>query len=113
MNEKILKKYTGLLPQHLNVSIKKTKMGLVAEIKEFTHCYTQASNFSELVEMVNDAVFTYLGIPEKYRRKLGMYLPEKAIAEFNRIKTQEAFRDLIRRPDVSKSVFSRVLLVPA
>ena len=113
MSEKQLKKYKNLLPQEIVVTVKKTKLGFVAEVKEFTHCYTQASNFMELVEMVNDAVFTYLDIPEKHRRKLGMYLPEKAIAEFNRIKTQKAFRDLVKRPNVSRSIFSRVLLVPA
>ncbi len=113
MSEKLLKKYRNLLPQEITVLIRKTKLGFVAEVKEFAYCYTQAVDFAELVEMVNDAVFTYLDIPEKHRGELGMYLPEKAVAEFNRIKTQEAFRDLARRPNVSSSVFSRVLLVPA
>ena len=72
MNSKTLKKYISLLPNQITVAVKKTKLGFVADIKDFPHCYTQGRNFAELVEMINDAVFTYLDIPEKYRNKLGV-----------------------------------------
>ena len=53
-----LQHYKGLLPRQITVITTKTADGFVAEIKELPHCYTQASNLFELIEMVNDAVFT-------------------------------------------------------
>jgi len=76
MNSKTLKKYTDLLPNQITVAVKKTKLGFVADIKDFPHCYTQGRNFAELVEMINEAVFTYLDIPERYKRKLGAYFAQ-------------------------------------
>ncbi|OHA24564.1 MAG: hypothetical protein A3B11_00195 [Candidatus Taylorbacteria bacterium RIFCSPLOWO2_01_FULL_44_26] len=113
MNDKILKKYRNLLPARVTVVTRKTKMGFIAEVKEFAYCFTQGRSFGELVEMLNDAIFTYLDIPEKYRGRLGIYLPEKAVSEFNRARTQEAFLELVKKPNISKSIFSRVSLVPA
>lgn len=37
---------------------------------------TEAKNANELVEMVNDAVFTYLDIPERIRPSLPRMLPK-------------------------------------
>ena len=108
MNSKTLKKYISLLPNQITVAVKKTKLGFVADIKDFPHCYTQGRNFAELVEMINDAVFTYLDILEKYRGSLGVYLPDKIVNEIKRIKLQEAFRDLIKQPMAIKSTFTRI-----
>jgi predicted RNase H-like HicB family nuclease len=108
MNEKILKRYRNLLPQQITVITRKTKLGFVAEIKEFSHCHTQGKTFFELIEMINDAVFTYLDIPERYRKNLGVYLPERIVNEIRRIELQKAFRDFINEPVPLKSTFSMV-----
>ena len=76
--EKNLQFYKKLLPKRLTVEINKTKEdNLWAKVKELPHCYTQAKNFLELIEMINDAVYTYLEIPNKYKKKVGYYFPKK------------------------------------
>ncbi len=49
--------------------------GFVAIIKTFSGCITQADSFSELIEMVNDAIRTYLEVPKKYLPFMPTYLP--------------------------------------
>ncbi len=103
-----LQHFKGLLPQQITVITKKTKDGFVAEIKELPHCYTQAVDLFELIEMVNDAVFTYLDIPKKYVEKLGIvYLPEKLANEFTRLRLQKACHELTKDITASRSIFRK------
>lgn len=81
MKIKKVKFYKELLPKKIAVLIHKEKKGLWAEIKGkgLENCYTQAENSSELIKMVNEAVFDYLEIPIAARKDLGFYLPSSLI----------------------------------
>lgn len=66
-----------VLPAQLEVEIHRAKKGgFWASVKNLPGCYTQADNSLELIEMINDAVFTYYEVPEKIRGALGVYLPK-------------------------------------
>ena len=105
-----LKKYEDLLPERITVHIKKTEEGFYAKILELENCYTQADSFVELVEMINDAVFSYLDIPEEHQEKLGLYLPAKVVEEIKRQMLQKAFRDFLKDDSLNNapSIFMRV-----
>lgn len=110
-----LEYYKSLLPKSITVLTERTAEGLYAKIKEFPHCHTQADNIPELIEMVNDAVFTYLEIPEQFVKEIGVvYLPEKLSAELRRQKIQGAFNELMKENMSSpySSIYRR-LDVPA
>ena len=69
--------YKKLLPEKLIVEIHRGDDNrLVAKIKNFPHCFTQAKDYDELIPMVNDVVYTYLEIPIKYMKELGYYVPQ-------------------------------------
>ncbi|NQU84044.1 MAG: type II toxin-antitoxin system HicB family antitoxin [Parcubacteria group bacterium] len=105
MNMKDVKHYKKLLPSRIIVKIHKTKEGFWAKIKEFPGCYTQADSFFELIEMVNDAVFTYLDIPQKLRSKLGYYTPElfqKIVDEVKRKHWEKAVQEIIKKEQFKK-----------
>lgn len=71
-------KYMMMLPSKLNVEIYRAQEGgFWAKVKNIPGCVTQGENFLELVEMINDAVFLYFDVPEKFRKFLGYYVPEK------------------------------------
>ncbi len=72
----VLEANVNKMPKELHVLIQKTPNGFYAiKIKNLSGCVTQARNPQELVEMVNDAVYTYFDIPEKYQAKVGIYCP--------------------------------------
>ncbi|MFH1968097.1 MAG: hypothetical protein ABIJ84_01785 [bacterium] len=95
--EKNLQFYKELMPPKLTLEIHKTEEGLWAKVKELPHCYTQGESFFDLIGMVNDAIYTYLDIPHKFRKKAGIYLP-KAIKdiydEMRRKKWENALRQM-------------------
>ena len=68
-------KLLALFPREISVTIEKYEDGFLANIKTFEDCFTEASSFSELIEMVNDAVRTHLEIPEKYLSLMPTYRP--------------------------------------
>ena len=104
--------YLLILPSKLEVEIHRAQDGMWAKVKNLPGCVTQADSFTELIEMINDAVFTYLEIPERYRTGLGFYLPDlpKKVQDHltERIKHQK-IEDHISRAvrNVSKLEFSR------
>ncbi|MDP3764482.1 MAG: hypothetical protein Q8Q95_02570, partial [bacterium] len=63
------------LPVRVVVNVENTDEGLWAKIStpdgKLSNCYTQATNATELVVMINDAIFTYFEVPEKFRKNLG------------------------------------------
>ena len=96
--EKNFQYYKNLLPKKLTVKIHKTQRGdFWAKIKELPHCYTQGKDFLDLIEMVNDAVFTYFEVPKKFREKLGYYVPERFLEELKRRKWERIFREIISK----------------
>lgn len=89
--KKDAKYYASLLPQRLSVKIEKDDNGLWARINELSHCYTQAANATQLIEMINDTVQTHFEIPEQFSREVGYYIPLSA----EHLKLEGMFRKLI------------------
>jgi len=83
------------LPKEITVIVHRTNQGLWAKVKEFPHCYTQAKNYSELIKMLNDAIFSYAGISEKERK--GFYIPKSLAEELQRKKWGKFFEELQRK----------------
>ncbi len=80
--EEKINKYRKLLPKSIEVFVKPCEEGgFYAEIKTFPGCHTQAETFSELIEMVNDAVITFLEIPRKYIPFMKTYMPPVSLAQ--------------------------------
>jgi len=72
--------YKALLPQRISVQVFKAEEGgFWAKIIELPGCRTQGETLSELIDMINDAVYSYLGIPVGLRSKLGSYLPVEVV----------------------------------
>ena len=65
-----------VLPRTLSVDIyRAAEGGFWAKIRALPGCNTQGEDFIDLVDMINDAVFTYFDIPQKMRSGLGRYVP--------------------------------------
>lgn len=77
-----IKKLKGLFPGAVSVETERLKDGgFFAEIKDFPGLFTEANTFSELIEMVNDAVRTYLEIPKEFLAYMPTYLPSVEAAK--------------------------------
>lgn len=87
--EKDLQFYKNQMLEQLTLNIQKTGEGFWAKVKELPHCYTQAKDFFELIGMVNDAVHTYLEIPDKFRKEVGFYLPKEICEALDEAKRKE------------------------
>src|SRR3989344_2317866 len=85
MNKKQIKKINelrALFPSEISVSVLRSEKGdFVAHIHTFKGLVTEGNNFSELVEMVNDAMKTYFEIPEKYIPYMPNYVPPLKAAQ--------------------------------
>ena len=76
MNKNITKKniekikdLRSKFPAQISAKVSRSEDGgFVAEILSFPGCVTQGETLSELVEMVNDCVKTYLDVPQKRER---------------------------------------------
>lgn len=69
-------------PSNIQVYLEKADGGYFAKVVSLDgNVVTQASTGQELFEMVNDAIYKYLEIPEQYREKLGFYLPPEDVRE--------------------------------
>lgn len=69
-------------PDTLQVYIQRTDEGYFAKVTNLEgNVVTQAQTGLELFEMVNDAVYTYLEIPEQYRETLGYFMPPANVRE--------------------------------
>jgi len=82
--EKIMK-LRAQFPEKINVSIHSAEEGgFWATINDFQGCHTQGETFCELIEMVNDCLYTYFDIPLKYLSYMPVYLPAlSTVAEFD------------------------------
>jgi hypothetical protein len=74
-------------PDNIDVFIRKSDEGYFAKLTNFEdgNVVTEAGTGEELVEMVNEAMYDYLGIPEVYREKMGYFLPPEDVREEMRI----------------------------
>jgi predicted RNase H-like HicB family nuclease len=76
---KKIKELHNLFPKEINVLTRKDDGTYCAEVKTFKGCFTQADTVLELIDMVNDAVRTYLDVPIEYVIFMPLYLPVKEI----------------------------------
>ena len=66
----------GLFPREITIQILRSEDGgFSAEVITFPGTITEADTFSELIEMVNDAVYTNFEVPENYKAFMPTYLP--------------------------------------
>jgi predicted RNase H-like HicB family nuclease len=81
-------------PDELSVLIKKSDLGYFAKVTSFDgNVVTQAKTGRELVEMVNDAIYEYLSIPEIYRQEWGYFLPPESVREELKIEIPKKYLD--------------------
>lgn len=77
-----IKALRAKFPARIDVRVLRSEDGgFVAAISTFPGCNTQGDTLSELVEMVNDCVKTYLDIPQKYYSYMPTYLPPVSVAQ--------------------------------
>ena len=77
-----INKLRSQFPNPIRVEITRpTEGGFLADVKTFPSVFTEADSFSELIEMVNDAVRTYFEIPKKYLEFMPTYLPQLEVAK--------------------------------
>lgn len=74
--------YQALLwkrPDSIEVLIKESDEGYFAKLTNFTedNVVTEAKTGQELVIMVNEAMYDYLGIPDMYRASMGYFMPSE------------------------------------
>ena len=86
----VLRALIWKFPDKLEVKISKSEDGgFIAEVVNLPGCITQAETGQELYEMINDAICTYLDIPEHYIPYVPNFVPpEKERKELN-IKIRE------------------------
>ena len=73
---KRIKELRGKFPKRISVRAGRSlDGGFVAEITTFPGCHTQAETLSELIDMVNDCIKTYMEIPVKHYPFMPTYLP--------------------------------------
>ena len=84
--------YKWRFPDKIEVSIKSSKDGgYVAYVDNLPGCITQAEKGEELFEMVNDSVYTYLGIPQQYQPFMPTFFPLEEIRKQLNIKIPEKY----------------------
>ena len=79
---KKIKELRSLFPAEIGVKVRRSADGgFFAEVLTFPRVITEADTFSELIEMVNDAVLSYFEIPGKYASFVPNYLPSLRMAQ--------------------------------
>src|SRR5258707_15142078 len=69
-------KLRSLFPQEITVNGRRSEDGgFSAEVLSYANIFTEADTFAELMEMVNDALYTYFSIPHKHVSFMPTYLP--------------------------------------
>lgn len=80
--KKEISRFRSLFPGKVEVSAARAEEGgFVAEIITYPGCYTEGETFSELLFMINDCLYTYFNIPEKYVPYMPEYLAPMSLAE--------------------------------
>ena len=79
---KEINRLRALFPKEIEVKVLRSKDGgFVSKILTFPGIITEAETFSELIEMINDAVITSFEIPRKYAPFMANYLPSLELAQ--------------------------------
>lgn len=79
---KAIHRFRSLFPSELEVRVRRSEDGgFFAEILTFPNVITEADTFSELIDMVNDAVLTYFEVPNQYVSFVPNYIPPLNVAQ--------------------------------
>lgn len=66
----------SLFPNEIAVRTRRSQDGgFVAQVAAFPGLVTEGETFSELIEMINDAMLTYFEVPRKYVPYISNYIP--------------------------------------
>lgn len=72
----------ALFPAEIEVRIRRSEDGgFVAEVGTFPGVITESDTFSELIEMINDAVMSYFEVPAKFASFVANYIPPLEMAQ--------------------------------
>lgn len=90
VDDDLLAAFTSRMPNTISVSITEDPSGrYVAKIKGIHNSdeiVTEAETGQELLEMVNDAIYTVKDVPESYRPHMGGFVPPANVVEELKIK---------------------------
>jgi predicted RNase H-like HicB family nuclease len=82
-DNKEINRLRSLFPHEVSVKVHRSQDGgFYAEILTFPGSFTEADSFSELLEMLNDAVRTYFEVPLNYIGYMPTYLPSVELAQY-------------------------------
>lgn len=88
----VLIAYKWRFPEKIEVSVNSSKDGgYIVYVNNFPGCVTQVETGRELFEMVHDAVYTYLEIPQKYQPYMPTFFPPEELREKLNIKIPEKY----------------------
>ncbi|MBI3627457.1 MAG: type II toxin-antitoxin system HicB family antitoxin [Candidatus Sungbacteria bacterium] len=94
--KKDLTYYEQLLPQSVQVEVHQEEDGSFwARVLDFKGCYTQGKDFRDLLEMVSDAIYTVLDVPEEFRAFLPRYIPEEIREALEKHESEKQFTAFI------------------
>jgi len=88
----VLMAYKWRFPEKLEISLKPSEDGgYIAYVTDFPGCVTQAETGQELFEMVHDAIYTYLQIPQRYQPYMPTFFPPENLRKQLNIKIPEEY----------------------
>ena len=91
-----LSHYEQLLPRSVRVEVHQEEDGSFwAKVLDFENCLTQGRNFRDLLEMISEAIYVSLDIPEELHAFLPRYVPQEIKDELERKKWQDGFEKFI------------------
>ncbi|OHA09519.1 MAG: hypothetical protein A3B37_00845 [Candidatus Sungbacteria bacterium RIFCSPLOWO2_01_FULL_59_16] len=77
-----IQRLRSLFPHEIEARIRRSEDGgFVAETLTFPGVITEADTFSELIEMINDAVMSYFEVPREYAPFVANYIPPLEVAQ--------------------------------
>ena len=81
-NEQEVRRFRDALPRQIEVRVRRSEDGgFVATVTSLSGVHTEGETFSELIDMVNDAVYSYHDIPENLRSFVPTYVPPFSMAQ--------------------------------
>jgi|SRR3989344_4033621 len=79
--------YRELLPDSVRVEVHQEKDGSFwAKVLDFEDCLTQGKDFRDLLEMISEAIYVCLDIPEEMHAFLPKYIPQQIKEELEQQK---------------------------
>ena len=95
VKQELIYAFKWKMPDELSVVIKPSlDGGFIGEVINLPGCITQGENEQEIFEMVNDAVYSYLEIPEEYKIYMPSFFPPEKIREKLNIKLPSSYQEL-------------------